>query len=406
MLARQTLSLLQLISSALFISALLCGNVAANETVDLYTAEVLVINQTPAVRNQAAVNELATIFTRMSGNRLVLQNSRVRDAIRNASRYVDQFSYQTTEEEITIAGGTFPASLLVLKFTASPLETILREEQLPFWPANRPEVLVWMAESTGRQRYVEKESALGIALDQAAMTKGLPIVSPILDLQDRQVLPVAKIWAADERSMVNAAERYDVDAIISGRIRPQGNAFVANFILNHQGETRYLQAKGNNAQAVADSIMAQAARFFSDIYAVVVNDEGENNRLQLVVNNAEEFATYAKVIQYLQSVTLFERPQLIAVNDNELIFDISYNGNIAQLQQTLVLDKKLLFIEQKTVYETVVTPVVDEPLNDETTPLEPELPQDNIDTGDTLQAIALPPIEEDIPILQLVFAWQ
>lgn len=401
---RSLLMLFRSMFSILLMCTLYHGTANADKAIDLYSAEVLVINQTPAVRNKAAVNELATVFVRMSGGNRVLQNPRVRDAIKNASRYIYEFSYQSTDEEITLAGTQYPASLLQLKFTASPLEAILRDERLPFWPANRPEVLVWMAQSTDRQRYVREDSQLSQALANAAKARGLPTVRPILDLQDRKELSVAKIWAADERSILRAAERYKVDAVISGRIRKQGNSYTANFILNHQGETQYLQATGNTQKALADNIMAQTTRFFADIYAVVSGEQSQGGeRLQLVVNNATVFSVYSQVIRYLQQVKLLDRAHLASVDDEELIFDISYSGNIEQLQQRLVLDKKLFFIEQKTVYETVFRPVNDKPAND-TFDLGNEFGSaDNIGVD---QPIALPPIQEDFPILQLVFAWQ
>jgi len=372
----------------------------ADKAIDLYTADVLVINQTSAVRNRAAVNELASVFVRMSGSRGVLQNPVVSNAIKNASRYVDQFSYRSTNQEITLAGTTYPASVLLLNFAPSPLEAILREAQLPFWPANRPEVLIWMAHSGDRQQYVEKNGFLGRALSRAASERGLPTVMPLLDLQDRNILPVAKIWAADERSIVNAAKRYTVDAVISGRIRKQNGGYVANFILNHQGESHYLQTSADSQQALADNIIDEASRFFANIYAVTTNGSDNNNEnLQLVVNNSESFPIYAKVLQYLQSVTLIENAQLITVDDNELIFEVSHSGSVAQLQQTLALDKKLIFVEQKTAYEKIITP-----LESPSTQLQP-ITEDGLD--DVLDiSQPLPPVVEERAIQQLVFTWQ
>jgi len=391
----------------------------ADQTIDLYSAKVLVINQTSAVRNKAAVNELSAVFVRMSGSDAVLQNPKVREAIKNASRFVDEFSYQSTDQQITLAGTQYNASLLQLNFTPSPLEAILREQQLPFWPTNRPEVLVWMAQASDGQQYVAGNSSLSRALERAAKAKGLPSVKPLLDLQDRQELPVAKILASDERSIVRAAERYKVDAVISGRIRKQGSGYQADFILNHQGQTQYLRATGNSQRALANDIMAQSAGFFADIYAVVSGEQRQtSDRLQLVVNNAGDFTVYAEVLRYLQKLKLLERSQLALVSDVELVFEVDYNGNIAQLQQRLALDKKLLFVEDKTVFETVVTPVNNDPASNESANNEPAIsePANNELEADSelatntdivpKQTIALPPIQEETAIRQLVFAWQ
>jgi|GEM_PF-923858 len=401
---RLSIVLSRLLVSYSLLGVLYHGVAHADQTIDLYSAEVLVINQTSAVRNKAAINELSDVFIRMSGSNEVLQNSAVREAINNASRYIDEFSYRSTNSTLTLAGKEYNASLLKLNFTPSPLEAILREQNLPFWPTNRPEILVWMAQASDGQAYVAGNSSLSRALERAAKSKGIPTVKPLLDLQDRQELPVAKIMASDERSIVRAAERYKVDAVISGRIRKQANGYQADFILNHQGDTQYLRAIGKSQRALANDIMSQTARFFADIYAVVSDEQSQtNDRLQLLVNNTESFSAYAEVLRYLQTLKLLERSQLALVSDKELMFEVQYSGNIDQLQQRLALDKKLLFVEDKTVYETIAIPVNNEPVSD-TAEIDGEL--DSLDEIEISQPKPLPPIQKETPIRQLVYSWQ
>ena len=401
---RLSIVLSRLLVSYSLLGVLYHGVAHADQTIDLYSAEVLVINQTSAVRNKAAVNELSDVFVRMSGSKAVLQNSAVREAIDNASRYVDEFSYRSTNSTLTLAGKEYNASLLLLNFTPAPLEAILREQNLPFWPTNRPEILVWMAQTRDGQRYVSSDSSLSRALERAAKSRGLPTVKPVLDLKDREALPVAKILASDERSIVRAAERYSVDAVISGRIRKQAGGYQADFILNHQGDTEYLRATGDSQRALANDIMAQTADFFANIYAVVSSEQSQtNDRLQLKVNNANNFSAYAQVIRYLQQIKLLDGTLLASATDEELVFELNYSGNIDQLQQRLALDKKLLYVEDKTVYETIAIPVNNEPVSD-TTEIDGEL--DSLDEIEISQPKPLPPIQKETAIRQLVYSWQ
>lgn len=317
-------------------------NSYANKTVDLFVAKALVINQSQEVRRQAAVNSLATVLVRLSGSVEVLDDKSVQQAIKNATNYLYEFRYQSTDQTITILGAEKPATELVMRFSRSPLENLLKEAKLPIWSANRPDVLLWAATNDGEKVFVGKGSVEGEAFLSVANERGLPFVTPILDLEDRATLPVSNLWAMDEESIRLASKRYQTDAILAGRFRPESNGWSGSFMLLHHNEIKYFRASEDRPIELARTIVGQVADYFASIYAVSTAGLGEVQGALLQINNVSDFGRYAQVLQYLDALTLVESATLTQVDGPILQVRVILKSDLNRFLSTLELDKKLI----------------------------------------------------------------
>lgn len=313
----------------------------AEKTVDLYAASAIVLNQTAEVRRKAAGTGLKSVIVRLSGTRDVLDHPEVKQAIRNASSYLYQFSYQSTDQTITIAGAEQPATELVMRFSPEPLAALLRANQLPLWSANRPDLLVWTAINTSKQNYVSRDSSMGVALRRAAQDRGLPVVSPVLDLEDRSALPVSRIWAIDEGRIRVAARRYQTDAVLSGRFNRERQQWSGNFIMLHQSRVHYFTATGRSESGVATAIVDKVADYFARLYAVTPSAATDVNAVLLQVNNASDFERYTAVVSYLEELPLIKNVDVVQVRGPLLQVRVQLNTRLDRFLDTLKLDRKL-----------------------------------------------------------------
>lgn len=350
--------------SAVFIASLFasfCSYSAKN--VDIYTIEALVVNQSNAVRSKAAARALATVFVRLAGSKTVLEAPAVRTAISKASIYVSEFGYQQTDRMITIAGAKQPANRLLMRFAQAPLEKILKNNQLPIWLSNRPDILVWGALNSGKKSYMKANSTMAKALKRSASKRGLPITSPVLDLKDRSSLSVSRLWALDEKSIGAASSRYNTDAILAGRFSKDSRQWSGNMLLLHRGKTNYFSATGISQNAVAGSVIDQVTDHLANIYAVAPNLSGNSRFVMLQINNVADFNYYASVVAYLESLPLVESLEIEKVHDGQLLVKASLNSSIDRLMNTINLDKKLKPVENVRPANTVGT------INSSTQPL-------------------------------------
>lgn len=213
--ARSLPLILMLLSALILI--MVSPNVAAEKSVDIYNTSSLVINQSPEVRQKATAKGLNRVLIRLSGQQNISQSQSIQIALKQAPDYLDRFSYQSTQQTLTIAGAARPATLLLMQFNAAAVKRLLSEANLPLWSERRPDVLVWTATDKRGKKYVDIESDMAKALNTSAADRGLPIVLPVLDLEDRRALPVARLWALDENQVRLASQRYATNAVLSGR---------------------------------------------------------------------------------------------------------------------------------------------------------------------------------------------
>ncbi len=323
--------------------AMVCSSMLAygEKTLDLFTADALVVNQTTEVRQQAAANGLATVLVRLSGSQDVLSHPEIRNALANASRYLYEFSYQSTDQTLTIAGAARPATRLLMRFSATPLEQLLQAAQLPVWSSSRPDMLVWTAIDGDKKAYVAADSSMGLALKVAAQGRGLPITMPVLDLQDRSALSLTRLWAMDEGSVRVASRRYDTDAVLAGRFSEDRSQWTGNFMLLYQGKTRYLTASGNSQPVVANEIINQVTDFFASLFSVTTGSQIGAEPVLVQVNNITDFAAYIAVLNYLEKLPLVQTVILSSANRENLRVKVQLNTDIPRFLNAMELDRKL-----------------------------------------------------------------
>ena len=315
------------------------------KNVDIYTVAALVVNQSDEVRREAAARALATVFVRLSGSQSVLGAAAVREAIVKAPIYISEFGYQQTDQVIIIAGAEQPANRLVMRFSQAPLEAILKNNQLPIWRSNRPDILVWGALNTDGKNYMNADSSMALALKNSASVRGLPTTNPVLDLNDRSSLPVARLWALDEGAIRLASSRYETDAILAGRFAINASQWTGNMLLLHRGQTNYFSATASSQNEMASLVIDQVTDYLASIYAVVPNFSGDRRSLTLQINNVGNFVYYAAIVAYLESLPLVESLDVERVDGSQLLVKANLNSSVERLMNALNLDKKLKLVE-------------------------------------------------------------
>jgi hypothetical protein len=352
------------LSSLLFIVSLFASFCSFSaKSVDIHTVEELVVNQSDEVRSAAAARALATVFVRLSGSQSVLEASGVRTAIAKASIYISEFGYQQTDQVITIAGATQAANRLVMRFSQAPLEAILKNNQLPIWLSDRPDVLVWGALNRDGKSYMSADSLMALALKKSASQRGLPITSPVLDLNDRASLPVSRLWALDEDAVLAASSRYETDAVLAGRFAESAGQWTGNMLLLHRGKTNYFSATAATQAEVARSVIDQVTDYLASIYAVAPNLSGDRRSVMLQIDNISDFNYYAGVVAYLESLPLLESLDVESVHGNQLIVKAHLNSSIERLINTFNLDKKLTLVDSAELSDLQTEVVTSGPKN-------------------------------------------
>lgn len=314
----------------------------AEQLVDIYRAEQLVASQSATEREQAARQALASIVVRVSGDREAREQAEIEAALARAQDYVYEFNYASTSETIERDGRELPATKLVLKFSPSAIEGLLRTAGLPLWPANRPALLVWLVKDDAEGLQQVTDDSIREALREQAEQRGLPLILPLHDLEDRLAVSARQLWSIDESAIQKASERYDADAILIGRYSSTSTGVWRSDwqLLHSQGDPSF-DIEGVSARELIDSALNRAADHFADLYAITPREEGPDAAvIQLV--NIDSFGHYKQAQRYLDDLAMIRRTELISVDPQGLILRLYVEGDLERLLSTLALDKKML----------------------------------------------------------------
>jgi hypothetical protein len=404
----------------ILVAVLLClsigaGVANAEKKIDLYMDAQLVLDQSDNLRQQAMRSSLATIFIRVTGNSQIVKRAVIVQALSKPGAYVSQYRYNSTDEDITIAGASRPAQELWLQFSKPAIQRVLQAAQLPAWSSSRPEILLWVAVNESGKRILSAESAPINTFKRIAKSRGLPLAIPLLDLADRRALTATRLWARDELAITRASARYGADGVLAGRIMSVSDGLQrGNFVLMYEGRQYDYSAEGESATVVIQKIMDQSVNTLANANAVIAVGDNVAPHIVMAVDNIVEFSSYAELLESLRDISSVRHVMVQEVNSHYLIIDLRYQGSATKLRsqlsslpilQSMPVDQ---FLEQYPAEELVdstsseaateisdVSPALD-PL---TTDVEPEV-------GEAIVIPAVTSIVTSVvPIIDVAFTW-
>ena len=338
-------SLLEQLLPLFFAILLLPLTASAIEIDDLYIAEVLVNDESSAQLRSGSRAGLLQVLVRVSGNIRVEEEPLVKSAMRRPSDFYYQYSYESSDRKLLIDGEYVPAKLLRLHFEPSAVARLLRDANLPVWGSNRPGVLFWVVDSEDTARRILNESDTGefvSGLVSQSDLRGLPVLFPLLDLEDTAQISAAEVWGAFLDRIELASERYGSDALVTARIQEETGSWYANWSYLLGDEWRSVESVAVSASDLARELIdlitdALAERYALDSYTATV---------ALTIEGVSSLEEYAAVSDYLEKLTPVLNSSIVALNNDLVWFELKIEGKAAQLIEIIELDERLLLLNK------------------------------------------------------------
>jgi hypothetical protein len=302
---------------------------------DLFEAEVPVTSQQPAERKAAMQQALSEVLVRVTGQRELLRSDRVRLLLDDAPRHVQQYRYFTVPES------TPPRLMLRVRFDGDGVRQALREHGIAYWGgAERPDTLVWLAVEERGRRYIvsaQDETVARKQVQQAAKQRGIPLLFPLMDLQDQTQVRFSDVWGGFFDRVLEASARYDPQAVLIGRLnRSSSGSWAARWSLRVAGNTTaWSDTDAQLAGVVTAGIDNVADNLASRL---AVTDSGTvGNRVNVSVEGINTLAAYARVTDYLASLTAVRQLQVEQVAGTSVDYVLQLNGTLQGLTQTITI---------------------------------------------------------------------
>jgi len=311
---------------------LLVSQAHAIRVTNLYEATVPVKNQTPSARAAALQDVLRQIVIKVTGQS-VLPASMSRQSSQ-IQHMVEQFGYESRQKTATAR----PKLYLRAKLNSTRVKQLIREAGLPIWPEERPATLVWLAidDDSGRQIMAEDSSHKAIALLQKTADKrGLPIVLPLMDLQESSVVGFEVIAAMQPEALQPPSEKYASQHVLIGHIQQVDGGLWRGRWKSIDNEQLTTTPAGPLSDAIAAGINPLATRIARQFSSHIYVDSEQY--MDLVVDDVRGATDYAHSLTYLQSLSLVSQVDVVGVDQQGVNFRLHTRADLAAILQVIEL---------------------------------------------------------------------
>ncbi len=273
-------------------------------------------------REAAFAEALGRVLVRMTGRRDAASAPELVALLETAPRYAQQFRNPSPDT-------------LWVAFDGQALSRALTELGQPLWGSERPGTLVWLAVDAGAglrfvvpsQPELEAEAGLKDRLEAAARARGVPLVFPLMDAEDRSVASFAEVWGGFDDAIEAASARYGADAVLVGRLAA-GDFDRGRWVLYAaDGAQRWVGGVEESLDRVADGFAAR--------YAVVPS--GQPSVVTLVVSGVDSVEDYGRISRFLGQLTAVERVGVEQVRGDTLVMRAALRGDAAQFDRAVRL---------------------------------------------------------------------
>ena len=313
----------------------------------LYRGTTEVASREERERLRAFAPAMREVLVKVSGREDVLDLAPIRTALANPQSYVASYAYRSRPrpQEPGAAGPAGELIELEVSFYETDIQNLLSAANVPLWARNRPETLVWLVvQDESGERQVLGSSSRHEAVEvlrSLAGRRGLPVLLPLLDLEDRLNLSPTQLWEFDEQAIREASDRYQVESVLVIRaIRPLGGELLGQGIYLFRDRVIPQELYASDLQSFLRSPVATAARELSGYYSVLLSGNSDV-RVRMTVEGIRDPAAYAGLLRYLQGLTDVKGYSIESVKGETLSLELATGGQIRQLVETIALDRTL-----------------------------------------------------------------
>jgi len=343
-------------------------------SVNLYKTEVVIDQQQENADAQARARGMQEVIVRATGDKNAAENQVVQKALNKYNQYLNQFSY----------GQSGDASTITMEFSSPQIRSLLTQAQLPFWPENRANILVWLVEDSAYERSVSWEHSDSKVLKQLkaeAVKRGLPITVPVGDFDDVTGLEISDLWGGFSKPISLASNRYPTDAVLVVRSEDAQLRWTlfdqsASDMLNSEKAPINGSASGSNAAA---DMVDQISDYYANKNAVMVGEESSQTVMARFdsINDADDFFNLENRLKSLSTVASLD---VLKIQGNQVTFNVHLLATESEFEQEVlrISQVRKIVIPEVVEQPQVQSPVVSEPVENG---LSAEMTDTDVQTG-------------------------
>lgn len=324
-------------------------SLSAAEVADLYQDTVVVDNKSREIRLEASRKALLNVLVKVSGLQSASENKQAQQLTKNIADYILKFEY---DERVS---GELK---LIVKFEARKINSLIKSLNLPLWGMQRPLVVLWLAiEENKRREMVTQESypQLEQLIYDKAGRRGLPVVVPLLDLQDRRLVGIPEVWGNFSQPIEEASKRYSGERTITARMyQEQGSEiWVLDWRFTNADLFESNRIVGSKQQVLAQMI-DDLTQNLANEYAIDPTAYHQQQSAILTLKGVQSFVDIEQAKRRLLNLSVVTQAIVIRKSSDAVEFGLNHTGNVSDLKKALELDRAFNdYIDPRAFYHIV-----------------------------------------------------
>ncbi|PKH56868.1 DUF2066 domain-containing protein [Shewanella sp. Choline-02u-19] len=325
--------------------------VTAAEVSKLDESLVAVESRANNLRSQAIKQAFKEVVLKNTGTRSALSHPDVVKQLASASSLMTQYGYQELDGELFIQ----------VNFDHKRLISLLRQAGLPVWGRQRPLTLVWLVEDVEDDKSILSDASSSTtrdAFNTQSANRGVPLVFPLMDLDDAMQVGVNDIRGQFTDNVANASLRYQSNYFIMATIEPQGAVLRYQMALYPRERaddasqlTPLISANGevSTVEQAVTAITAAASEYYVGQYAIA--DSGEKLTAKVAFTDVSQMKQLVEIEKYLNQLSAIKTVSVARIEGMTVEFNVALFGNEDDLHRLMKLDPRIEVISSITADE-------------------------------------------------------
>lgn len=338
-------------TKSLFLSLFLLVNcfvftAQAIEVTQLYTAKVAVDGQSNAERADGLKQAMKQVMLKVGGNSDFEQDASIKSALTRPQAYVAQFYYDRVDQQ----------SMLIAEFDELKVNQLFYQAGLPILGSIRPLLTVWLIEEDNLERKIidhSSEHLLAQKVQSFSAERAVPMVLPLMDLEDINRVQVSDVWGRFAEPVKEASERYLAEASVI--IRVSNNTLVEPVLVDEETCEAPCQVNqyaldwsilegvqqfgerlhGNSPELLLEQALESISAHIHQQYALSTDT---TNVMTIEIANVDSMKTFVEISQFLSDFSAVSSVKLRYAEGEVRRFDIGLIGS----EQTFMASVKLV----------------------------------------------------------------
>jgi hypothetical protein len=278
------------------------------------------------------------VFVKVSGKTSIADNPDLKSHLSKSTALMQEYGYTSNSTN------TQMPYLLTVRYNTEGVNQLLRNANVPIWGVDRPLILAWVdIEVPNKPAEIidaGSETDIPNALKQRAMQRGLPMLLPMMDVTDLNLVSVNDIATMTAPNLVSAAKRYASDAILIARVFPTATGFSVQAKLLLGTDSWDWNLSENNLTRLMENLVDNMTDTLALRYSSVTTNTTQTH-LTVKITGVTQQNDFADLMRYVQHMTSVISAEPMKISGDNVVLSINLHGTNDAFVKAISLDKKL-----------------------------------------------------------------